>query len=67
MRDSSTDNMVTYRRPAPNGKVRAFLDKIATKESEPGLSRSQLMLTNLDLKPGMLSSTSPTSSFTSLK
>jgi NCS1 family nucleobase:cation symporter-1 len=34
-------------------KISRALDKIAVK-SEPGLTTAQLMLTNEDLKPGML-------------
>jgi hypothetical protein len=33
--------------------VRRFLNKIAVKETEPGLTTAQLMLINEDLKPGM--------------
>lgn len=46
-------NMVSFgRRPATAEGFKAKLNKLAV-ESEPGLSSSQLMLTNKDLKPGM--------------
>lgn len=47
------DTMVMFGgRPATAEGFRAKLNKLAV-ESEPGLSSSQLMLTNEDLKPGM--------------
>lgn len=38
--------------------LRRFADKIAV-DSEPGLSHAQLMLTNDDLRPGILYSILP--------
>ena len=38
-----------------HAKVTHFVDKLAV-EAEPGLTNAQLMLTNHDLKPGMLKS-----------
>ena len=51
-RNIDSEMVMFARRSTTAGGFMAKLNKLAV-ESEPGLSSSQLMLTNKDLKPGM--------------